>query len=107
MVRLVCESSSGYICKLLNYDGSGMKLEERVPELLQAYLHQGYQAYMDNYLNCTKLLKDLHSFKANLNMWYKQKKQRAAQIIQATIFFFSKRGNDIHERRTCTFGCAA
>lgn len=61
MVRMVCESSSGYICKLLIYDGSGMKLDETVLHLLQPYLHKGYQVYMDNYYNSMKLSKDLHA----------------------------------------------
>ncbi|KAJ8880406.1 hypothetical protein PR048_016875 [Dryococelus australis] len=54
IVRMVCESSKGRICKLLIYDGSGMKLEKTALELLQTC-----QVHMDNYYNSTKLQKDL------------------------------------------------
>jgi hypothetical protein len=42
MVRMVCESSTGYICKLMIYDASRMSLQDTVFELLDPYLGQGY-----------------------------------------------------------------
>jgi hypothetical protein len=59
-VRRVCESTTGYICKLIIYDASGMTLQDTVFELLDPYLGQGYSVYMDNYYNSAHLAKQLH-----------------------------------------------
>jgi hypothetical protein len=60
---MVCESDSGYICKLLHYDAAGMTLQIIVLELLSSYLGQGYKVYMDNYYNSVMLAKLLHEQK--------------------------------------------
>jgi hypothetical protein len=59
MVRMVCESKTGYICKLLIYDASGMTLQNTVLELLNPYLGLGYSVYMDNYYNSVQLTTDI------------------------------------------------
>jgi hypothetical protein len=45
MVRIVCESMTGYICKFMIYDASGMTLQDTVFELLDPYLGQGYSVH--------------------------------------------------------------
>jgi hypothetical protein len=60
MVRMVCESKTGYICKLLIYDASGMTLQNTVLELLNPYLGLGYSVYMDNYYNSVQLTRNLY-----------------------------------------------
>jgi hypothetical protein len=44
---------SGYICKLIIYDASGMALQETVSEHV-------YIVYMDSYYNCVHVAKQLH-----------------------------------------------
>lgn len=63
MVRMLCESTSGNICKLLIYDGSGMNLEGTIFHLLSPYLGLGYQVFMDNYYNSVKLSQKLYEQK--------------------------------------------
>ena len=60
---MTCESSSGYICKLLVYDGSGMNLEGTILHLMSPYLGLGYQMYMENYYNSVKLSQNLYDQK--------------------------------------------
>jgi hypothetical protein len=45
MVRMVCESTTGYICKLLLYDASGMILQDSFFELLNPYVGQRYSVH--------------------------------------------------------------
>jgi hypothetical protein len=60
MVRMVCDSTTGYICKLTIYDASGMTLQDTVFELPDPYLGQGYSVCMDNYYNSVHLAKQLY-----------------------------------------------
>jgi len=48
MVRMVCESSTGYICNLQIYDGKCGPLTEMVGFLLEPYEGKGYHLYQDN-----------------------------------------------------------
>jgi hypothetical protein len=41
MVRMVCESTTGYICKHMIYDASGINLQDTDFELLDPYPGQG------------------------------------------------------------------
>jgi len=51
LVRMVCESSTGYICNLQIYDGKCGPLTETVGFLLEAYEGKGYHLYQSNYYN--------------------------------------------------------
>ena len=51
MVRMVCESSTGYICNLQIYYGKCGPLTETVGFLLEPYEGKGYHLYQDNYYN--------------------------------------------------------
>ena len=51
LVRMVCESSIGYICNLQIYDGKCGPLTEMVGFLLEPYEGKGYHLYQDNYYN--------------------------------------------------------
>jgi len=51
LVRMVCESSIGYICNLQIYDGKCGPLTETVGFLLEPYEGKGYHLYQDNYYN--------------------------------------------------------
>jgi hypothetical protein len=45
MVRMVRESATGYICKLMIYDANGVTLQDTVFELLDPDLGQGYSVH--------------------------------------------------------------
>jgi len=49
LVRMVTESTSGYILNLEIYAGEGKKLQETIFTLLEPYLDQNYHVYQDNY----------------------------------------------------------
>jgi len=49
LVRMVCESSTGYICNLQIYDGKCGPLTETVGFLLEPYEGKGYHLYQDTY----------------------------------------------------------
>jgi len=51
LVRIVCESLTGYICNLQIYDGKCGPLTETVGFLLEPYEGKGYRLYQDNYYN--------------------------------------------------------
>ena len=51
LVRIVCESLTGYICNLQIYDGKCRPLTETVGFLLEPYEGKGYHLYQDNYYN--------------------------------------------------------
>jgi len=51
LVRMVCESSTGYIYNLQIYDGKCGPLTETVGFLLELYEGKGYHLYQDNYCN--------------------------------------------------------
>jgi len=51
LVRMICESSIGYICNLEIYDGKCGPLAETVGFLLEPYEGKGYHLYQDNYYN--------------------------------------------------------
>ena len=64
LVRMVCESSTGYICNLQIYDGKCGPLTETVGFLLEPHEGKGYHLYQDNYYNSVhqtnELLHHLH-----------------------------------------------
>ena len=51
LVRMICESSTGYICNLQIYDGKCGPLTETVGFLLEPYERKGYHLYQGNYCN--------------------------------------------------------
>ena len=51
LVRIVCESLTGYICNLQIYDGKCGPLTGTVGFLLERYEGKGYHLYQDNYYN--------------------------------------------------------
>ncbi|GBN06184.1 PiggyBac transposable element-derived protein 4 [Araneus ventricosus] len=51
LVRMVCESESGYICNFEVYSGVGKKLEETILSILQPYFGFNHHMYQDNYYN--------------------------------------------------------
>ena len=51
LVRMVCESSTGYISNLQIYDGKCGPLTETVGFLLEPYERKGYHLYQDNCYN--------------------------------------------------------
>jgi hypothetical protein len=59
LVRMVCESMSGYICNLQIYDGKCRPLTETVSLLLEPYEGKGYNLYQDNYYNNVRLAEEL------------------------------------------------
>lgn len=55
----MCKSATGYTYKFLVYDGSSMNPENIMLELLDLYLRQGYDVYMDTYYSILKLSQKL------------------------------------------------
>ena len=51
LVRMVCESATGYICNLRINDGKCGSLTESVGFLLEPYEGKGYHLYQDSYYN--------------------------------------------------------
>ena len=56
---MVCESSTGYICNLLIYDGKCGPLTETVGFLLEPYEGKGYHLHQDNYYNSVRQTNEL------------------------------------------------
>ena len=48
LLRMVCESESGYICNFQIYAGKGQKLEETILSVLQPYFGYWHHVYQDN-----------------------------------------------------------
>jgi hypothetical protein len=59
LVRMVCESMSGYICNMQIYDGKCGPLTETVSLLLEPYEGKVYHLYQDNYYNSVFLAEEL------------------------------------------------
>ena len=59
LVRMVCKSSTGYICNLQIYDGKCRLLTEMVGFLLKPYEGRGYHLYQDNYYNSVHQMNEL------------------------------------------------
>lgn len=51
LIRMLCESESGYICNFEVYSGQGKKLQETILSVLEPYLGQWHHIYQDNYYN--------------------------------------------------------
>jgi hypothetical protein len=59
LVRMVCESESGYISNLEIYAAEGKKLEETILSVLKPSLNQWHHIYQDNYYNSVKVAESL------------------------------------------------
>jgi hypothetical protein len=55
MIRMVCDSATGYICNLEIYCGQSGSLKNTVQGLLQPFAGVGRIVYMDNFYNSVKL----------------------------------------------------
>jgi len=58
-VRIVCETVSGYICKMEIYSAEGKELEDTVLSLLDRILGQNHHIYQDNFYNSVRLAQTL------------------------------------------------
>ncbi|KAI4475939.1 hypothetical protein M0802_014972 [Mischocyttarus mexicanus] len=59
LIRMLCESESGYICNFEIYSGQGKKLQETILSILESYLgcwHHRYQDYYYNSVSTAELL---------------------------------------------------
>ncbi|KAI4480732.1 hypothetical protein M0802_014124 [Mischocyttarus mexicanus] len=59
LIRMLCESESGYICNFEIYSGQGKKLQETILSILKSYLgcwHHRYQDYYYNSVSTAELL---------------------------------------------------
>ena len=70
LVRMVCGSSTGYICNLQIYDGKCGTLTETVGFLLQPYEGKGYHIYQDNYYNSVRQTNEL--LQKLISLWNNQ-----------------------------------
>lgn len=59
LVRMVCESDTGYICNMDIYTAEGKKLEETILSVLGPYLGIWHHVYQDNYYNSTTIAESL------------------------------------------------
>ncbi|XP_013775229.1 piggyBac transposable element-derived protein 4-like [Limulus polyphemus] len=55
LVRMVCESDTGYTCNMEIYTGEGKKLEETIYSVLAPNLGLWHHVYQDNYYNSTSI----------------------------------------------------
>jgi hypothetical protein len=55
LVRVVTESTSGYIANLEVYSAEGRKLRETIFLILQPYLDQNYHVHQDSYYNSVEI----------------------------------------------------
>lgn len=59
LVRMVCDSITGYTCGFKLYSGVVVPLKDTIMDLMAPHLYKWHILYMDNFYNCTKLAKDL------------------------------------------------
>ena len=59
MVRMVCETDTGYICNMELYTGQGKKLEETILSVLGCNLGLWHHVYQDNYYNSVSIAETL------------------------------------------------
>lgn len=59
LVRVICETITGYIGNIEIYGGKGRRLKETISSLLEPYLDQWYHVYQDNYYNSIKIAENL------------------------------------------------
>ncbi|KAI4475986.1 hypothetical protein M0804_013971 [Polistes exclamans] len=51
LIRMLCESESGYTCNFEIYSGQGKKLQETILSILEPYLSCWHHIYQKNYYN--------------------------------------------------------
>lgn len=66
LVRMLCESESGYISNLEVYAAEGKKLEETILSVLKPSLGQWHHVYQDNYYNSVKTAESLLATKTRV-----------------------------------------
>ena len=66
LVRMVCETVSGYICNMEIYSAEGKKLEDTVLSLLNKNLGQNHHIYQDNFYNSVRLAETLLDMKVRV-----------------------------------------
>jgi hypothetical protein len=59
LVKVVSESTTGYIGDLQIYVAEGKKLEDTVFSVLEPYLDQWYHVYQENYYNSVRIAENL------------------------------------------------
>lgn len=59
LVRMVCESETGYICNFEIYTAEGKKLEETILSLLEPCLYRWHHVFQDNYYNSVQIAETL------------------------------------------------
>jgi len=59
LVRMVCETVSGYICNMEIYSAEGKKLEDTVLSLLDRNLGQSHHIYQDSFYNSVRLAQNI------------------------------------------------
>jgi len=90
MVRMVCESSTGYICNLQIYDGKCGPLTEMVGFLLEPYEGKGYHLYQDNYYSSVHQTNEL--LQKLIRVWNNQSESWITER-------HDRRGKKVEERR--------
>lgn len=58
-IRMLCDSSTGYIANFKLYSGAEQKLENMIMELLEHHLDKWHHLYMDNFHNSVGLARKL------------------------------------------------
>jgi hypothetical protein len=61
LVRVVTESTSGYIANLKIYSAGGRKSKETIVSIFEPYLDQNYHVNQDNYYNSAEIAEHLLS----------------------------------------------
>lgn len=59
LVRVICETTTGYTENIEIYGGKGKRSKETILSLSELYLDQWYHVYQDNYYNSIKITENL------------------------------------------------
>ncbi|KAL6416949.1 hypothetical protein ACFW04_014775 [Cataglyphis niger] len=86
LVRMACDSITGYILDFKLYSGTGQKIEKTVMDLLKNYSNKWHHVYMDNLYNSVNLAKKLILNKIRLYRGLSEFLKKAKLKVMKTRF---------------------
>lgn len=93
LVRVICETTTGYTENIEIYGGKGKRSKETILSLSELYLDQWYHVYQDNYYNSIKITENLLKNKVRICKTIRKK--------QRTSIKFKVRRTKIEKEMTC------
>lgn len=92
LVRMLCESETGYICNFEIYSSEGKKLHETLLSVLEPYLDSWHHVYQDN---CYNSISTAEILLEKASLWYHRGKPWLAKGTKRKVKDSSERGNDV------------